>query len=259
MGLFSNFKTSYVTVYRESKKEAIRSGTFQNILCYGLPCGIFFHYLHARLFQNILCYGLPTIIFSIFGFASLFQNILCYGLPFALYHQMVGQNEFQNILCCGLPFLQYQSSHFDLDFKTSYVTVYQNKSIRSVLWKHISKHPMLRFTRAVIYARVSTDKFQNILCYGLLNPAFTRVCSHAFQNILCYGLPRCIQNKYGVGIVISKHPMLRFTPRFFGILLFIHSLSKHPMLRFTILTPRMPHLLRWRDESAIYISNLQSF
>ena len=120
--------------------------SFQNILCYGLPCNALICVLSSLIFQNILCYGLPIVDFSVNHNWGLFQNILCYGLPvvsffitcmhvyfktsYVTVYLFLFANtnrifSFQNILCYGLPSIP---SRIGLNIS------------------NISKHLMLRFT-----------------------------------------------------------------------------------------------------------------
>ena len=74
-------------------------------------------------------------------------------------------------------------------FKTSYVEVYLFKAFGCwVVWQ-ISKHLMLKFIKTCLAFTITSNLFQNILCWSLSGRADQRGWIYEqFQNILCWSL-----------------------------------------------------------------------
>ena len=118
-------------------------------------------------FQNIVCYCLSRHIKPPSSLSHRFQNIVCYCLSesatglyrSSLYFKTSYVTVYRNRSIEKILFLN--------DFKTSYVTVYQGIGTRLAGAFQILKHRMLLFIKDA-GAQIADDlKFQNIVCYCL--------------------------------------------------------------------------------------------
>ena len=99
----------------------------------------------ATKFQNIVCYCLSWSMLNFFERILIFQNIVCYCLsmsriPGWLHNRPISKHRM--LLFILYPYKQdFPTCHF----KTSYVTVYRNRSSHNWWVQGISKHRMLLF------------------------------------------------------------------------------------------------------------------
>ena len=118
-----------------------------------------------------------------------FQNILCYCLSAMDALGISVTNSFQNILCYCLSKVLSFIQKVVLDFKTSYVIVYQVKD-QFDLDAPLSFQNILCYCLSCIgFQELPCAQFQNILCYCLsLHTSLYDLRQIRFQNILCYCL-----------------------------------------------------------------------
>ena len=119
-------------------------------------------------------------------------------------------NRFQNIVCYCLSFTIDFPRLSDINFKTSYVTVYRPMLPRKHPFSLISKHRMLLFiiTHKISVTQKTIISKHRMLLF-ILNLSVCRCSSLTFQNIVCYCLSSAAFTER-VLVLISKHRMLLF-------------------------------------------------
>ena len=229
--LYDNFKTSYVTVYRVVQAIVSLFCPFQNIVCYCLSTTAGMAVVAIKDFKTSyvtvylyewLCYryeyGISKHRILLFicsaAFISLvayiFQNIVCYCLSC----NVLRYSDVNITISKHRMLLFIYTVHIPrigkVNFKTSYVTVYQSASDTPCKVLFISKHRMLLFIhhRTVLHRRYFYFKTSYVTVYHFRCSRYVchdRISKHRMLLFITLLSIRC-----QIFCEISKHRMLLF-------------------------------------------------